>query len=569
MNEVIRIRDLSYFYPYSEVAALDHINLSIREGEIIVLTGPTGSGKTTLCLTLNGVIPHIIGGRFEGKVSVDGMDVLEHDVEEMATKVGIVFQSPEVQLFSTSVVSEVAFGPENLALPRGEIMERVDWAISSAGLRGYEERNPTKLSDGEKRKVTIASVLAMRPKVMVLDEPTTGLDPLEARRIISLIESLRNKYRTTFLIVEHRDQILRLADRVVVMVNGKVLGEYRPRDLFDDERLIESVYIRIPSIVKLFHLLRKEGLYEGRIPLTVEEALPAIFRMTSGIVPRRSTMPEDPNGNEELIKMEGVSCGYKKRRVINEVSLRVREGEFLALVGRNGAGKTTLAKCIVGLIKPYSGRVMIKGTDTKDLKVADISPIISYVFQNPEHQFFSMSVEDEVAFGPRNMGLGSEEVNERVEEALKSVDLLHLREKHPRSLSRGQMQRLAIAIALAMRPQAIILDEPTTGQDEVSLSKIEEVLGKLKKDGKTIILITHEMGLVSRLADRVIALANGRVIFDGPTRNFFWDEQAVRRAGVDFPSIVRLLKHLPNPYRFRGIIKAEELVEVIRERRWA
>jgi len=567
MRDVVKIENLSYFYPYSEVAVLDHINLSIKEGEIVVLTGPTGSGKTTLCLTLNGVIPHILGGKLDGRVLVDGMDVLEHDVAELSTKVGIVFQSPDVQLFSSSVISEIAFGPENLAIPREEIRERVSWAMELTGLKGYEERSPAKLSDGEKRKVAIASILAMRPKIIVLDEPTTGLDSIEAKRVISLIESLRNKYRTTFLIVEHREHILRLADRILLMVDGKILGECKPRDLFDDEKLMNSAYIRVPEVVKLFHLLRKEGIYRGRIPLTVEEALPVISRVP--IAPstvKSCNAPKDPRANEELIRMEGVSCGYGKQEVIKEVNVKINKGEFLALVGRNGAGKTTLAKCMVGLIKPSNGRILLQGRDIRDMNIADISPIISYIFQNPERQFFSMSVEEEVSFGPRNLGLSEEEINERVEESLRSVNLIHLKEKHPRSLSRGQMQRLAIAIALAMRPQAIILDEPMTGQDEASLRSIEMILRKLREEGKTILLITHEMGLVSRLADRVIALANGRIVFDGPTRKFFWDERAVIEAGIGFPPLVQLLRNLPDPSRFEGIVTAEEFIEAIRGR---
>ncbi len=567
---MVKIENLSYSYPYSEVPALDHVNLTIREGEIVVLTGPTGSGKTTLCLALNGVIPHIMGGKLEGKVLVNGMDTLEHNVAELAASVGIVFQSPDIQLFSTSVISEVAFGPENLALPRREIKERVDWAIDSTNLKGYEDRAPIKLSDGEKRRVTIASVLAMRPKIMILDEPTTGLDSIEAERIISLIKSLREMYRTTFLIVEHRDAILRLADRIVVMINGKILKEYKPRDLFNDEKLMRSAYIRIPDIVRLFHLLKREGLYEGRIPLTVEEAVPAASRITSNRSLKIGVALKDDNldpyvDNEELLRVKQASCGYRARKVIENANLSVREGEFLALVGRNGAGKTTLAKCIIGLIRPSKGRIIVRGRDTREMKVADISSIIGYVFQNPERQFFSMSVWDEVAFGPRNLGMSSDEVEERVNRALESVDLSNLKDKHPRSLSRGQMQRLAIAIALAINPQAIILDEPTTGQDESSLKKIEEILRKLKKEGKAIILITHEMSMVSRLAERIVALSNGKIVFDGPTRKFFWDEYAVKKAGIGFPPIVQLLKALPDPDRFRGIIRAEEFVEAIKE----
>ncbi len=569
MKEIVKIENLSYSYPYSETAALDHINLSIKEGEIAVLTGPTGSGKTTLCFTLNGVIPHIMGGKLEGKVLVNGMNTLEHNVADLATVVGIVFQSPDIQLFSTSVMSEVAFGPENLALPREEIKERVGWAIDSTNLRGYEDEPPTKLSDGEKRRVTIASVLAMRPKVMILDEPTTGLDPIEAERVISLIKSLRETYRTTFLIVEHRDEILKLADRIIVMVDGKIVKEYRPRDLFDDRELMKSAYIRIPELVRLFHLLREEGLYEGRIPLTVEEAVPAISKIASGKNLKIGTIPEsdpDTSSSEELVRMEKVSCGYGAKEIVKEVSLSIKEGESIALVGKNGAGKTTLAKCIVGLIKPSKGRILIRGRDTREMKVADISPTIGYVFQNPERQFFSMSVWEEVAFGPKNLGLSSEEIKERVDKALKSVDLLHLGSKHPRSLSRGQMQRLAIAITLAMEPQAIILDEPTTGQDETSLRRIEEILRKLKEEGRTLILITHEMSIASRLTDRIIALSEGRIVFDGPTRDFFWDERAVMEAGIGFPPVVHLLKNLPSPNRFRGILTAEEFVRVIK--RW-
>lgn len=562
MKEIIRIEGLRYRYPYSNEYTLKGVTLSIEAGEVVVITGPSGSGKSTLCLTLNGVIPHVIGGELDGRVIVDGLDTAQHGVPELASRVGLVFQSPDAQIFSTKVLSEVAFGPENLALPKEEIIKRVEGSLEIVGLKGYEDREPTKLSDGEKRLVTIASVIAMGPKILVLDEPTTGLDPISTRKVISVIKELNRRNKITFIIVEHREEVLKLAHKVVIMKDGKILSILPPRDLFKDYGLMKSAYIRVPEIIRLFHILREKGIYHSEVPTDLEEAL----RYITNIITSRKINPPILHRNtlskEPIVQIEDLSCGYNERAVLSNVSFDIHEGEILAIVGRNGSGKSTLAKCIMGLLKPIRGRILIDGRDSRSMSVAEISSVISYVFQNPERQFFSISVEEEVAFGPKNLGLSGEEVKRRVRMALESVDLLRLKDKHPRSLSRGQMQKLAIAIALAMEPQVIILDEPTTGLDELAIDDVKRILTRLRESGRAVVLITHEMELVASLADRVIALGSGTLLYNGDVRGIFWDQLTMRKVGLSPPAIVDLLGMLPDPYPsiFMGIIRSEEVV---------
>ena len=568
-REIIQIEDLHYTYPQSDEPALKGVSLTIREGEIVTLMGHTGCGKSTLCLTLNGIIPHAIGGELEGKVVVDGLNVLEHGIPELASRVGMVFQDPETQLFCASVRSEVAFGPENLAIPREEILERVKWALEATRLTGYEDREPTRLSGGEKQQVALASALAMRPKILVLDEPTSELDPAGTKRIFSLIKEMNEKYKITFLIIEHKEGMIHMSDRVILMKDGKIVCQGRPDEVFSRAEAVRESRVRPPEVAQIFYKLKERGLYSGRIPLTVGEGARILRELLSRAKDVEVRPPATPTRPETapVIRVENVWYRYRNGpEALRGVTLDIRDGEFVAIIGRNGAGKTTLAKHFNGLLKPVEGRVLVDGVDTRDALVTELAMRVGYVFQNPDHQFFCFSVEEEVAFGPRNLGLSEEEVKQRVDEALRTVGLEKMRDRHPFTLSRGQRQRLAVASVLAMHPKVIVLDEPTTGQDEVAINQIMMLVDKLRKAGKTIVMVTHDMSIVAKYAERTVVMCRGQVLLDGPTREVFMRPDILAESNVEPPPTAKLARELVDLGIPPSVMTVDEMVEVVAQK---
>lgn len=570
---IIEIRNLTYNYPQSDQPALREVSLTVNEGEIVVLMGHTGCGKSTLCLALNGIIPHAIGGSFSGEVVVDGLNTLESTIPELASRVGMVFQNPETQLFSARVISEVAFGPENLALPREEIIERVKWAIEATRLCGYEDRPPMSLSGGEKQQVALASALAMRPKILVLDEPTSELDPAGTYRIFSMVKEMREKFGITFIIVEHKEEAVKMADRVVLMKDGMVICDGDPRTVFSNIKAVSECKVRPPQVSQLFYLLSNSGLNIEKIPITHEEAA----RVIRGILEKR--LGEDlgrirlkehreittaGKNSKPVVEFLNVSYQYRNGPMaIRDLNLKIYEGEFVAVIGHNGSGKTTMMKLINGLLLPTKGDVLVNSLNTKDLTVSEMAKTVGYIFQNPDHQIFSFTVWDEVAFGPKNLDLPPEEVESRVKEALQTVGLWKMRERHPFTLSRGQRQRLAVASVLAMHPKIIILDEPTTGQDEVAINQIMTLVDRLRREGRTIIMVTHDMSIVTKYAERTIVLRKGEVLMDGPTRDVFLKPEVLRESLVDVPPIMKLAGKLSNYGVPKGILTVEEMYNFI------
>lgn len=565
-KDIIVVENLFYYYPHSKEPALKGINLKVKEGEIVTIMGHTGCGKSTLCLTFNGIIPHAIGGDLEGKVVIDGLDVMDHDIPELARRVGMVFQDPETQLFSVTVKSEVAFGPENLMLPREKIIERVNWALEATRLKGYEERAPTRLSGGEKQQVALAAAMAMRPKILVLDEPTSELDPAGTSKIFSLIRELNERYGITFVIIEHKEEAIKLSDRIILMKDGRVIGQGRPPEVFSDMNSVKESRVRSPQISQLFYELKERGLDLGKVPLSIEEA----FLILKDLLKKEKADPlpvevrKTDMKSQPVIRTEDLFFQYKNGPLaLKGINLEVYQGEFIAIIGQNGAGKTTLAKHFNGLLKPTKGDVIVDGMNTKDAMITDLAKVVGFVFQNPDHQFFSFSVEEEVAFGPRNLGLGEEEVKSRVDEALRIVGLEQMRNRHPFTLSRGQRQRLAVASVLAMHPKIIVLDEPTTGQDEVAINQIMTLVNKLRRDGRTILMITHDMSIVTKYAERTIVLSQGEVLMDGPTREVFSHPEILRKSHVDIPPIMKLARMLSD-YGIPGnVLTVEEMCDII------
>ncbi len=542
----IEVRGLSFSYRGGEDApALKGIDFDVRPGEFVVLMGPGGAGKSTLANSLNGLIPHFIRGTYSGSVRIYGLDARQTPVSRMAREIGLVFQDFEAQIFSTNVDLEVAFGPENFAVPRPEIAARIGKTLRTVRLEGLAGRQPSTLSGGQKQRLAIGAVLATSPRVVCMDEPTTDLDPLGKEGIFTIARDLHASGALTMVIIEHETEEALHADRLVLMKDGKIVAQGKPADLlrnvaFTDELGIMS--LQIPAYVAGLPLEIREPL-----PLSPEEGA-AFFRRRGLVVNEerhRELQERDQfrkaSYGDVVVQVEAVSHVYPHgERAVDRVSLEIRQGEFVAVLGHNGSGKTTLVKHFNALLTPTEGRVEICGKDTKTHSVFEIGQDIGYVFQNPDHQIFANTIYDEVAFSPRIRGASKDEVALRVREALEAVGLPGYEQKDPFSLSKGERQRVAVASVLSARPKIIVLDEPTTGLDYLGQRKMMELIKKLNEAGHTIVMITHTMWVVAEYAHRVVTMKDGKIGHDGSTREVFAREKELALWGLKTPHIVSL-----------------------------
>lgn len=550
----IQLIDVSYRYPRSKNTVIRGLNLSVQPGEFIAVLGENGAGKSTLCQILNGIIPHSIGGRLKGQVKITGLDTQESSIAQLATKIGIVLDDPETQLFTTSVRSEVAFGPENLSTPPDEIRERIRWALEVVRLTGFEERMPTALSGGQKQRLAIAAALAMKPSILILDEATSQIDPLGVVEVLSLVKELNEKYGMTIIMTtDQSEEVARLADRVIVLDKGRLIAEGAPRQIFADTDLFKRCMIRAPQVAQLGARLKEAGHPLPVFPISVDEAVQGISKVVdrkgekqpAGSLPVAARGQEPKNG--AVIEVDNLCYVYQPHNVqaVKNVSFHVQAGEFTALIGQNGSGKTTVLKNLLGLLKPTTGRVVVAGLNTSQAAVADMARHVGFVLQNPDQQLFAETVEDEIAFGPRNLGLDDEIVHTRMEEAISIVGLEEVRKEFPAALPKGERAKVVIASALALDPEIIILDEPTTGQDYKGCHQIMQIARSLHELGRTVVFVTHHMALVAEYARRVIVMKEGQILLDGTTEEAFAQVELVRTAHIIPPQITELGQHLP------------------------
>ncbi len=549
---MIEIKDYSFCYPGTDELALDGISLSISAGETVLIIGPSGCGKSTLLLAMNGVVPNLTGGKIKGRVFVDGEDTRVTPVATLASSVGLILQDPESQLTNLFVYDEVAFGPENLCLPEEAIRGRADRALEKSGLTDLKERSVFALSGGQKQRVAIAAALAMEPRTILLDNPTSNLDPVGAVETYRTICELReNDPEKTIILADHRpDHILPIVDRVVVMEKGRVISDGTPQEIYsrEGEYLREEMGVFLPQVVDLSLQLRQAGHNLPTIPLLREEAVEVLEGFFSAdIIEAKEPEPaiEKAPSSERVLELREVIFAYPNAvTAVDGVTLNVERGEFLCLVGQNGSGKSTLAKLMVGLLKATGGRIQFFGEDIQDIPLHNLFGRVGYVFQYPEHQFVANRVWDEVAFSLRALGVEEEEVHQRTEEMLEKFSLQEVKETSPRFLSKGQKRRLSVATMLITRPEVLILDEPMTGQDQKNIINLLEILNALRESGTTIIDITHDMEHVASYADRVVGMAQGKVVFDGPPVKMFLDPGTLEQLSLEPPAVVWLAEQL-------------------------
>jgi energy-coupling factor transport system ATP-binding protein len=546
-SPAVRVETVTFTYHGEERPALRAVSFVQNAGEMIGVMGASGAGKSTLAKCLNRIVPEFEDGEFHGSIIIAG-ELLDHlRVCDVAPKVGMVFQDFESQLFSTNVAHEVAFAMEQVGMERAEMERRIMPALEAVGLRGFEHRDPMSLSGGEKQRLAIASVLALRPSLIVLDEPTTDLDPEGRAEVFALIAKLRAQ-GLSLIVIEHESEELRAADRIVVLREGEIAANGPPFEVFARTELLTACGVRPPGLGHALELLGIDAQ-----PKSVEQAYDAIARAYPRVVGTvhenvaRSRPHEQPasvdavTASSAFIGIENVSFSYAGGpRVLDSIELEVGAGEFVAIVGQNGSGKTTLAKQIVGLLQPAAGRVTIDGKDRAQMRPSETARAVAYVFQNPDHQIFAATVEDEVAFGPRNFGLADDEVRRRCDEALEAVGLQSERQSDPFLLSKGERQRLAVASVLVLRPRMLILDEPTTGLDHREQLRMMALVRDLNRAGIAIVIITHTPWLVAEYARRVVLLRKGAKIFDGGVREFFMQDELLRSSSFRAPEITEL-----------------------------
>ncbi|MGB9722908.1 MAG: ABC transporter ATP-binding protein [Chloroflexia bacterium] len=511
---MIRLERVSYTYPDdagrtpSCRPALDRLDLEIEEGEFLLLAGPSGSGKSTLLRCLNGLVPHFYGGTFSGKISVLGQDPVACGPGRMSRLAGLVFQNPEAQGVAPTVEEELAFAMENHGLPEALMRRRIEEVMDWLGISHLRGRRLETLSGGERQRVAVGAVLTLRPRLLLLDEPTSQLDPQGAEEVLEALERLKRTLGLTVILAEHRlERVLGRADRILYLPGDggpPLLG--RPREV-----LRQMPWV--PPVVALGQALGWEPL-----PLTVDEArrfvgpercIEPVETMGGG---GRTRWAASPPASHPVIRVTGLSFAYNGRPALKGVHLEVFPGEIVALMGANGAGKTTLLKHLVGLLRPQEGQVEVCGLDTRRVPMERLVARVGYVPQNPDMLLFADTVAQEMDFTLRQHGRPAG----RYGEMPALLGLQGYLGRYPRDLSVGERQRVALAAILVAEPEVILLDEPTRGLDYAQKEALERFLLGQKQAGRTIVLATHDVELAARCADRAVLLEAGEVRAEGP-----------------------------------------------------
>jgi energy-coupling factor transporter ATP-binding protein EcfA2 len=551
----IEIRDASFTYPSRSEPSLKKINAEIERGEFILLTGPTGCGKSTLLRTLNGLIPHASGGVLSGNVTIDDTNLADQPLAVICQHVGLLFQNPDDQFFCTVVEDEIAFGLENLGVRSFQIDARIDTALTQVKLpSGFRARAISTLSGGEKQRVALACLCAMQPRILLLDEPTSHLDPTSTCDILEILRQLNRENEITVVIATHRvAEIAPLCDRVWLMNHAEIALDSPVDRAFSDLSSYRNLGVEVPDLAEISEQL---GLPER--PLTVDQAVQIFmhadrFPSKSAPISNLSGLASHDQSHQDsrnvLASIENLTFQYPRTAIpaLSDVSFEISKGEVIAIMGANGSGKTTLLLSVPGLLRPTTGRILIADVSRERLKLHNLAGKIGIVFQDPDLLLQAATVSDEVAYGPKNLKLSRYEIEERTEEVMSAFDLDSLGNEAPYSLSRGQRQRTATAAAYSLLPNILLLDEPTAGQDFSHLQRLMGVLcDTVEKQNKTLMFCTHDAQLTLQYAKRMLLLRQGELIFDGKPSDAFSNPDLLEYASLIAPLKTQLKWRLAN-----------------------
>ena len=537
--------------------AIDEINLDIEEGQFIAILGHNGSGKSTLAKHMNAIL--VPTG---GTMWVDGKDTSEEDhIWDVRQSAGMVFQNPDNQIIGTVVEEDVGFGPENLGVPTEDIWKRVEESLSAVGMIEYRHHSPNKLSGGQKQRVAIAGVVAMRPKCIVLDEPTAMLDPNGRKEVLRTVEELRKREKVTVILITHYMEEVVGADRVIVMDKGHVVMDGTTKEVFSQVETLKKYRLDVPQVTLLAHELKKQGYAIPDAVLTTEELVEALARCET-VETHTALKPEPQSGaltdreksqQEPLLKVDHVNYIYSpgnayEKHALKDISLDIFEGQFIGIIGHTGSGKSTLIQHLNGLIKATDGAIYYQGENIYGDKynLRQLRNQVGLVFQYPEHQLFEIDVLTDVCFGPKNQGLPTEECKKRAIEALQLVGLPgKYYERSPFDLSGGQKRRVAIAGVLAMKPRVLVLDEPTAGLDPKGRDEILDQIAHLQKEGNlTVILVSHSMEDIAKYVDRIVVMNKGSKMYDDVPKQVFSHYKELEEVGLAAPQVTYMMHAL-------------------------
>lgn len=536
--------------------AIDDVSVDLEPGQFIAILGHNGSGKSTLAKHMNAILTPT-----EGCMWVDGKDTKEEkNIWDVRQTAGMVFQNPDNQIIGTVVEEDVGFGPENIGVPTDEIWERVEQSLKSVGMIEYRHHSPNKLSGGQKQRVAIAGVVAMRPKCIVLDEPTAMLDPNGRKEVLRTVEELRKKEHVTVILITHYMEEVIGADRVIVMDKGHVVMDGSVREVFSQVDLLKKYRLDVPQVTLLGHELRQKGYNIPEGILSVEELITALetcgvkkeaaVKMASGEV--REVIPSKKD-EEPILRLENINYVYSpetayEKKALKEINLDIYKGQFIGVIGHTGSGKSTLIQHFNGILKATSGVMYYKGENVyaEKYNLKELRNNVGLVFQYPEHQLFEVDVMSDVCFGPKNQGLSPEECKER---ALNALRLVGLPEKYydvsPFDLSGGQKRRVAIAGVLAMKPKVLVLDEPTAGLDPKGRDEILDQIAYLQKEGNlTVILVSHSMEDIAKYVDRIVVMNRGNKMYDGRPKDVFAQYKELEKVGLAAPQVTYMMHEL-------------------------
>jgi len=574
IEEVLQLKDVTFTYLYSQKPSLKNINLTLNKGEFLVVLGIPTAGKTTLLMTLNALIPNYVNGTLEGDVIVGGVNTKDSE-EILATRVGLTFEDPDRQIVMLTVEDDLEFGPANLGLEREEIEKRVDEVAELMGLSLMKTRNPRTLSGGQKQCLVIGGVLAMETQILALDEPLCMLDPVGKKRVLSSLRTLKEKGISIILTESgiDLDDIIEFADRLVVLYDGEKLLDGPPREVLTNEEVFTKAHMLIPQLSRF--AIQSGDKNPDTLPINVEEATQYVInklnkkKLSSDVKRYKVETKKKKKSKEPIIHVSNVRHtydAYPPVEALKGVSLDIYPQEFVGLIGQNGSGKTTLSYHLVKLLSPANkdAEITVGGVDVVSSNLQQVIEHINYVFQNPDHQFFCESVREEIDYGLVQKNLPPEEIERIRNEVCEKLGIMDILDEYVMDLSREKKMYLALASVLVLDPEVIIVDEPTTGLDYYGSLQVMNILKDLnEKEGKTIIVISHNMSMISQFCERIIVMSDGLVILDDSTREVFCKPEVLEKAWITPPPICQVAQNLEE-YGFPpDILSPEEMYDLM------